>query len=123
MRVLLAPLHRAEYPRLIAANGVASEHAPDIMDVRRPRGDALYLAELADDEDPRDFEAREWAALVRLDEECPDHAPARPRRLNPRGISWHPPDRRGALKARSGAGIGSVERTPWRTTNSEGPGP
>src|SRR5215208_395912 len=77
VRFLLARFHTAEYRRQIEAAGFPAGHQPEEpMQLRCPRCDALYLAELADDEDPWDFEARAWAALVRLDRECPDHAHA-----------------------------------------------
>ena len=73
MRFLLASLHRADYRRQVEAAGVPLDHAPDVVAVRCPRCDALYVAELAPDEEPWDLEAAEWAATVRLDGECPDH--------------------------------------------------
>ena len=73
MRFLLASLHRAEYRALIAAEGIPLDVVPALVDVRCPRCDVLYVADLAPEADPWDLEALEWAALVRLDAECPDH--------------------------------------------------
>ena len=39
-------------------------------------GSAETLANVGPDEEPFDLEAQEWAATVRLDAECPDHAHA-----------------------------------------------
>ena len=76
MRYLLASLYRAEYRRLVLAEGIEPSQAPDPVDVRCPRCDALYIGELAPGDEPWDLEALEWAAVVRLDAECPDHAHA-----------------------------------------------
>ncbi|MGD9891649.1 MAG: hypothetical protein AB7R89_28705 [Dehalococcoidia bacterium] len=76
MRLLLASLYRAEYKALIAAEGIALDVAPDIVEIKCPRCEAVYVADLAPDEEPWDLEALEWQALVQLDGECPDHAHA-----------------------------------------------
>lgn len=73
MRFLLASLFRAEYRAQVAAAGVPLEVAPDVVEVRCPRCELLYVADLAVDADPWDLEADEWEATVRLDAECPDH--------------------------------------------------
>ena len=76
MRFLLAAVHRADYRRQVEAAGVPLDHAPEVVDVRCPRCGALYVADLEPDEEPWDLEALEWAAIKRLDAECPDHAHA-----------------------------------------------
>jgi hypothetical protein len=67
VRFLLASLHRAAYRRQIEAARIPLDHAPDVVDVRCPRCDALYVAERAPDEEAWDLEALEWAATVQLD--------------------------------------------------------
>ncbi len=74
VRFLLASLYRAEYRALIAAEGIPLDVVPDVVDVACPRCGALYVAELAPDEEPWELEAREWMALCRLNTECPNHA-------------------------------------------------
>ena len=76
VRLLLALLHRADYRRQVEAAGVPLDHAPDPVEVRCPRCGALYVADLEPDAEPWDLEALEWAATVRLEAECPDHAHA-----------------------------------------------
>ena len=76
VRFLLGSLHRADYRRQVEAAGIPLDHAPDVVDVRCPRCDALCVADPAHDAEPWDLEAQEWAATVRLDGECPDHAHA-----------------------------------------------
>ena len=73
MHFLLASLYGAEYRQQIAAAGLSLDVAPDIVPVDCPRCQAGYVAERAIDDEPWDLEACEWAALVRLDRECPDH--------------------------------------------------
>jgi hypothetical protein len=65
--------YRAEYRALIAAEGLALDVAPEVVEITCPRCGSVYVADLAPDEEPWDLEAREWQALVQLDGECPDH--------------------------------------------------
>src|SRR5215207_4250651 len=62
VRFLLATLHRAAFRQQVEVAGVPLDHAPDLVDVRCPRCDALFVADLAPGEEPWDLEAREWAA-------------------------------------------------------------
>ena len=73
MRFLLAGLHRAAYRQQIAAADVPLNAAPDIVQLDCPRCGAVYVADLAIDDEPWDLEACEGAALVRLDRGCPGH--------------------------------------------------
>ena len=74
MIVLHARVHRARYRELVAAEGLALDGAPDVPLFACPRcGDEFFL-DLENDREVWDEEALEWAAIVRLDEECPDHA-------------------------------------------------
>ena len=74
MRFLLASLFRAAYRELIATRLLPLDTVPDLVDVRCPTCDALYVVDLTPDEEPWDLEAREWEALVRLKVDCPDHS-------------------------------------------------
>lgn len=71
MRFLLATLHRARYRELVAESGGDLPLEPFTLDC--PKCGAVYLADLAPEDEPWDIEEQEWAALVRLDAECPDH--------------------------------------------------
>ncbi len=61
---LHARIHRARWRALIAAEPVL---------IACPTCGTAYAADLEPEEEPVELEADEWAALVRLDAECPDH--------------------------------------------------
>jgi hypothetical protein len=72
MVFLLASLHRDRYRQLVAETG--GELPPEPFTIACPKCGDLCIADLGPDDEPQALELQEWAALVRLDAECPDHA-------------------------------------------------
>jgi len=76
MRLLVTALHRAAYRARVAAPSLALNAVPDVIEVRCPRCDVFYIADLAPEDEPWHLEALEWEAVVQLDAACPAHAHA-----------------------------------------------
>lgn len=64
----------AELRALIAQVPLFGEQPPEPVMIACPRCGDDYFADLAPYEEPATLEEDEWAALVRLEVECPDHA-------------------------------------------------
>ncbi len=71
---LLARLHRTRLHELVAARELPTEFAPDVVRIACPKCGDEFFADLEPEEEPILLDQAEWAAVVRLDEECPDHA-------------------------------------------------
>ncbi len=68
-------MHRARFRELVAGEGLPAELVPEVLRIACPRCGDWYFADLdQQDAEPFDLEAQEWAALVRLESECPDHS-------------------------------------------------
>ena len=72
---LMARIHPGRLRELVAAWNLPPEYAPiDMIIVACPRCGAEFFPDLDPEEEPITLEEDEWAARVRLDGECPDHA-------------------------------------------------
>jgi hypothetical protein len=74
MQWLHARIHRDELRALIVAAPIFGEMPPEPLLIACPRCGDEYVADLGAYEEPVTMEEDEWAALMRLDGECPDHA-------------------------------------------------
>src|SRR6476646_2883417 len=74
MRWLLASMYIRRHREIVAAEGVALHHAPDVVDITCPDCGQTYIADLEPDEDPPELEWLAWLAEQRLGKDCPDHA-------------------------------------------------
>ena len=74
MEFLHARIYRQRYRELIAEVPVFGDRPPEPFTIACPKCGDVYLAELAPYDEPWDLEEQEWEAVVRLDDECPDHA-------------------------------------------------
>ena len=58
----------------MAGEGLPAELVPEVLRIACHRCRDWYFADLdPQDVEPFDLGAQEWAALVRLEQECPDH--------------------------------------------------
>ena len=73
MRFLLASLYRPEFRTITERIYVPPGPEPMVLHVECPECSQDYVADLGMDVDPWDMEEAEYKAMVRLQEECPDH--------------------------------------------------
>ena len=74
MQFLHAQLHLYRLRELITSVPVFGDRPPEPLLIACPKCGDQFFGDLEPYEEPWDLEALEWAALVRLEGECPDHA-------------------------------------------------
>ena len=74
MEFLHARIHHARLRELSATGDAPADFARDVVFVHCPKCGDAYFADLAPEEEPWLLDDEEWAAVVHLDAECPDHA-------------------------------------------------
>ncbi len=74
MTFLHARIHRSRLRDLIAQTPVFGDQPPEPVTISCPKCGDEFFADLEPYEEPWWIEEAEWTAMMRLHEECPDHA-------------------------------------------------